>query len=62
MFVIVIQGGPFHGHNVDREGEVGSGILPIMEFEKLADAQDWLERNWERDDFGPGGKLKIEEI
>jgi len=61
MFVIVIEGGPFDGKKIDREGEVGSGLVAPLEIEDLADAQEWIERNLHRDDFGPGATLVIDE-
>jgi hypothetical protein len=48
MFVIVVEGGPNDGKKIDINGEVGAAPLEI---EDLADAQDWIERNWGRD-FG----------
>lgn len=62
MFVIVVEGGPFDGKLIDQEGEVSSGVLAPLEIEDLADAQDWIERNLERGDFGPGASLIIDEI
>jgi hypothetical protein len=49
MFVIVVEGGPNDGKKIDINGEVGNSAP--LEIEDLADAQDWIERNWERD-FG----------
>jgi len=61
MFVIVIQDGPFDGKLIDQEGEVSSGVVAPLEIEDLADAQDWIERNRGRNDFGPGATLVIDE-
>lgn len=61
MFVIVVDGGPNDGKMIDQNGDVSSGVLAPLEIENLADAQDWIERNWERD-FGSEAKLVIDEI
>jgi hypothetical protein len=61
MFVIVVSGGPNDGKMIDLNGEISSGTVRPLEIEDLADAQDWIERNWDRD-FGPDSILSIDEI
>jgi hypothetical protein len=61
MFLIMVEGGPFDGKLVDKNGEVSSGVAAPLEIEELADAQDWIERNQDKNDFGPGATLVIDE-
>ena len=60
MFVIVVVGGIHDGKKIDRNGELGHGVAPL-EFEDLADAQDWIERNLHLDFGGSEATLEIDE-
>jgi hypothetical protein len=65
MFIIVVEGGQFDGTKIDEYGELHSGVTGVkfLEFNNLKDAQDWVEKNCDRDDFGYGEpKLTIEEV